>query len=224
MSWGRKQLVGSPARKAVLLLLCDYAHPETGSCKPDQKYLATHAEMSVRALQSHLAALQSIGKISVTERWSAGGGRLSNVYTILISADSAPMGGSMDAKTVGHGRKELRITKRPNGKGDILDAFEQAWRAYPKRSGGNSKPAAEKAFRARVESGVPAQYLIGATLDYAMFCDATGKWGTEFVMMASTFYGPGLRYDADWSLPGQAKAKAPEQVQDKEESYAGRFV
>ena len=36
---------------------------------------------------------------------------------------------------------------------------------------------------------------------YAAFCQATGKIGTEFVMMASTFFGPSQHYLEDWVLP-----------------------
>lgn len=68
--------------------------------------------------------------------------------------------------------------------------FEACWKAYPARSGGNSKKAAGKAWNARIRSGVSADDLARAVERYAAELRAKGKIGTEFVKQASTFFGP----------------------------------
>ncbi|MBN9093890.1 YdaU family protein [Pandoraea pnomenusa] len=68
--------------------------------------------------------------------------------------------------------------------------FEQAWRAYPKREGGNSKAAALKAWRARIRDGIEPQRLIAATQAYAAEMQSSSNVGTRFVKQAATFFGP----------------------------------
>jgi hypothetical protein len=67
------------------------------------------------------------------------------------------------------------------------DDFEQAWAIYPKRSGGNSKADACKAWKARVKTGATVQELLDGTRRYAEFVRATGKLNTEYVKQAATF-------------------------------------
>lgn len=74
------------------------------------------------------------------------------------------------------------------------DAFEAAWTQYPKRSGGNPKALAEKAWRARVKEGVSEQELTDATVRYAAKCRAEGREDTVYVMQGGTFYGPNERW------------------------------
>ncbi|EIB0364539.1 helix-turn-helix domain-containing protein, partial [Salmonella enterica] len=68
--------------------------------------------------------------------------------------------------------------------------FEQAWLAYPKRAGGNSKSAAYKAWKARLKEGVNAETMLEGVKRYAGWVSATGNSGTQFVKQATTFFGP----------------------------------
>ena len=52
-------------------------------------------------------------------------------------------------------------------KNSYPDGFEQAWAIYPKRSGGNSKADACKAWKARVKTGATVQELLDGTRRYA---------------------------------------------------------
>lgn len=79
--------------------------------------------------------------------------------------------------------------------------FEQAWSLYPKRAGGNSKADALKAWNARIAGGIESARMLDGVQRYAAFCKATGKIGTEYVKQAATFFGPGLHFDAEWTLP-----------------------
>ncbi|MDN7743061.1 helix-turn-helix domain-containing protein [Burkholderia multivorans] len=90
------------------------------------------------------------------------------------------------------------------------DAFDEAWSAYPKRAGGNSKRDALKAWNARIAAGERPDEMIAGTKRYAAFCAATGKVGTEFVKLAATFFGPSRHFAEDWALPTeQSPSVAP---------------
>ena len=104
--------------------------------------------------------------------------------------------------------------------------FEQAWQAYPKRSGGNSRVAAEKAWKARLAQGHKPDAMYDGTLRYALYCELSSRVGTEYVMMASTFYGPTLRFTEEWEVDmGNTNTKAPQEVVgDDESSYIGTVV
>lgn len=82
--------------------------------------------------------------------------------------------------------------RQSGGADEPSPEFMTAWSAYPKREGGNPRKAAWTAWKARIRAGeATAPELVEATRGYAKFCDAGNKTGTQFVLMASTFYGPG---------------------------------
>ena len=85
--------------------------------------------------------------------------------------------------------------------------FEAIWAAYPKRSGGNPKPAAHRAYCARIKEGAVApDAALAAVHRYARYCDATGKGGTEGVQQCATFFGPVKEgYKQDWTAPRAEK-------------------
>lgn len=78
--------------------------------------------------------------------------------------------------------------------------FPEAWKAYPKRSGGNPRALAQKAWDARVKEGVSGQEMLAATKHYAAHCQQEGKVGTAFVLQGGTFYGPSRRWE-DFTTP-----------------------
>jgi len=81
------------------------------------------------------------------------------------------------------------------------DAFERAWRNYPKRAGGNSKKEALKAWTARVRSGVDPAEMGAGVERYARYIRATGKEGTEYVKQGASFFGPGEHWKESWEVP-----------------------
>lgn len=93
--------------------------------------------------------------------------------------------------------------RREENKPSSVDDSEFAdfWSLYPKRAGGNSKPAALKAWAARVKSGVSPGDMISGVKRYAVFIRATEKENTEFVKMASSFLGPSEFFMEDWAIP-----------------------
>lgn len=86
--------------------------------------------------------------------------------------------------------------------------FERSWRKYPKRDGGNPKPRALKAWRARIKEGIAAADLESGVERYAAHVESKGKTGTEFVMQAATFFGP----DEHWAQSYEAVAPKKEKV------------
>jgi hypothetical protein len=81
--------------------------------------------------------------------------------------------------------------------------FEALWAVYPKRNGGNSKWKAQQCWRARIREGAPNEVAVmhAGVERYAAWCQATGKTGTELVMQATRFLGPGKEYEHRWDLP-----------------------
>lgn len=86
-------------------------------------------------------------------------------------------------------------------KKDFPPEFDLAWQHYPRRAGGNPKPRALKAWRARRRDGDSADLITEGVKRYAKFCRETGKINTEFIMQACTFFGPDKHYLATWATP-----------------------
>lgn len=97
-------------------------------------------------------------------------------------------------------------------------AFEEAWLAYPKRSGGNNKLSAFKAWGARIKQGVKPETMLAGVKRYAALMASEGKIGTSFVKQAATFFGPNNHFDEAWVVEAPTN-KAPTQ-QSRYEWYA----
>lgn len=97
------------------------------------------------------------------------------------------------------------LTRHGVGADEPSPEFMAAWSIYPKRMGGNPRKMAWKAWKARLRAGeATSQELVDATRGYAKFCDSEHKTGTQYVLMASTFYGSGEPW-REW-LPKAADA------------------
>ena len=81
------------------------------------------------------------------------------------------------------------------------EGFETMWALYPKRNGSNPKNKALEAWIARVNEGCVLDDILNGLHRYSRWCDATHKTGTEKVMQASRFFGPGLEFLNSWELP-----------------------
>lgn len=91
-----------------------------------------------------------------------------------------------------------------SSKENYSNEFEQAWQAYPKRAGGNSKAAAWKAWKARIKDGVTTVAMLDGVNRYAAYVRATGSAGTQYVKQAATFFGPDRHFDESWQAPAVA--------------------
>lgn len=89
-----------------------------------------------------------------------------------------------------------------SGKPDPLESdFAELWKTYPKRDGSNSKQKALAAYRKRRKEKIPHDAIRDGLTKYAAWCQATGKVGTETVMQASRFFGPGREWENEWTPP-----------------------
>ncbi|WP_444923470.1 helix-turn-helix domain-containing protein [Microbulbifer sp. DLAB2-AF] len=82
----------------------------------------------------------------------------------------------------------------------IESEFDQLWKSYPKRAGGNPRGEALKAYRKQRKQHQPEEIQSG--LDrYRSFCEQTGKIGTEYVMQAKRFFGRGKHWQEEFRPP-----------------------
>lgn len=95
-------------------------------------------------------------------------------------------------------------TENRSSKENYSNEFEQAWQAYPKRAGGNSKAAAWKAWKARIKDGVTTEAMLAGVNRYAGYVRATGSVGTQYVKQAATFFGPDRHFEESWQAPAVA--------------------
>jgi hypothetical protein len=84
--WARNARTGSVGRKAVLLVLAEYAD-EADSCYPSQATIAAATEQSVRTVRGQLADLEAAGLLRREHRARPDGGRTSDRYYLLRDPD-----------------------------------------------------------------------------------------------------------------------------------------
>lgn len=104
-----------------------------------------------------------------------------------------------ETKSIGASAKASAPAR--SAKQDYSPEFETAWQAYPKRAGGNSKPGAFKAWKARLKDGVKPEDMLAGVKRYAAYARATGSVGTQFVKQATTFFGPDRHFEEAWQAP-----------------------
>jgi len=79
--------------------------------------------------------------------------------------------------------------------------FERCWQAYPKRMGANPKTAAARAFQAAIKRGADPADILAGIERYKDYLEAVGSAQTQFVLRASTFFGPDQYWLEDWEPP-----------------------
>ncbi len=129
--------------------------------------------------------------------------------TQKINAENKYLGASAEADT-----------PKVKSSTDYSPAFEEAWQAYPKRSGGNNKLSAFKAWNARIKQGVKPETMMEGVKRYAAFMASEGKIGTSFVKQAATFFGPDKHFDEPWLVETQENKVPTRQDQSRYEWYA----
>lgn len=105
--------------------------------------------------------------------------------------------GMLPSNPVTHNPRERSISAHS---GQYTPEFEDAWKAYPKRKGGNPKPKAAKAWSARLREGHTPEELKAGVVRYSRWVKAEGKEHTEFVQQAATFFGPNKAFQDDWEI------------------------
>ena len=88
ITWAAGHKVGSPAGKAVLLMLANHAN-ERHQCWPSSSALAESTELTKRTVLTQLAHLESLGLITRTARDRDDGSRASDVITLMVGTRAA---------------------------------------------------------------------------------------------------------------------------------------
>jgi hypothetical protein len=208
MTWAVEQDL--PAlQKLVLLMLANRTNSDTGRCDPSHDKLANDCGMSKPSVKRAIAELAERGLIEV-HRQASNGVNLPNQYTLrvgssarVVGSDSThgvgsdrPEGGVTQTGGVGSDRATKQEVKTEKKLSLLSDSkFDEAWKLFPKREGGNSKQAALKAWTARVREGVDPDVLLSATKAYAVAMQKAGNLGTRYVRQASTFFGPDRHFE-----------------------------
>lgn len=98
------------------------------------------------------------------------------------------------------------VTQKDQGKKDTRkkevqpSRFAEIRAVYPKRRGGQGWPSAEKAYCKLVANGHTHEELLAKTEEYASYVRSDGKEGSDYVLMASSFFGPKRQgYEDEWT-------------------------
>ncbi len=209
------------AQRAILAVLVMHAGDD-GTCFPSIPTICRASGLSRRMTIRTLSELEAKAMISRESRpprptlytvhpmHGAGGARCTDGTVTVhdVHANSAPhaperlKNGSLnDSLSCDESPKTDRrdfppLAKLPhNGRGRVYPPeFEGAFGALPARHVPHPKAAAYSAWRARVREVEELFQLEAAADAYREDCERQGKAGTEFVMQAATFFGPGERW------------------------------
>lgn len=101
-----------------------------------------------------------------------------------------------------------RDTSKPS-KSEDDERLAELKSIYPKRAGSQPWKRAMKAAHGRIAAdGATWTDLTDGVRRYAEYCRQTDKIGTEYVMMAATFFGPDKHYEQPWDPPaGKAERR-----------------
>ena len=119
----------------------------------------------------------------------------------IFGSTPAPEGACLEKRRDEKRREEKKenIAQRAL---EMSPLFLQAWKLYPPRPN-NSKQGAWKAWCARLADGVSEQAMLDGVKGYVSYC-LRERTQPQFIMQASTFFGPSLRYADDYgmAIPG----------------------
>lgn len=225
MAWALEQeIVEDASARHVLLCLANYADYAGKAAFPSTATLVKHTRLSERTVRAKLDVLVAIGAIrkgkqAVVIAYIDRGDRRPVSYDLVMDSRgvaSAPREDERGANgnntgcnpcsngvqsTTSRGaavapNPSLTILEPSNNHScAINEKFEEAWRLYPKREGGNSKQSALKAWNARIREGIDSDVLVSATKAYAAAMQKAGNIDTRFVRQAATFFGPDRHFD-----------------------------
>ena len=102
-----------------------------------------------------------------------------------------------------------KVKRTPKQRKEYHPEFEECWKLYPKRNGTNSKYKAESAWINRVKEADDKTAEMALMLEgarrYRVWCEATNKMNTEYVMQAARFFGRSKEYENSWDVPRETK-------------------
>lgn len=141
--------------------------------------------------------------------------------TISPTDSSSPARGSNDTEGAADSGKVKKAKKADRAKkakavreAKKAEEFERRFNAikaaYPDRVGSHRWHDARKCLNARFrDDGASFEEVLAGVHRYVAFLTATDRLGTEYVMMAVTFFGTGKHYEEPWEIVRPKKKGAP---------------
>jgi uncharacterized protein YdaU (DUF1376 family) len=96
------------------------------------------------------------------------------------------------------------IATQSTGDEEFAQKFAEFKSLYPKRSGDQRWPTAEKHIRARLREGSTWNDILDGVKRYAQWVRAAGKEGSETVKQAATFVGTDRGFTEQFEIPSDA--------------------
>jgi predicted phage replisome organizer len=176
------------------------------------KMLATITRHTVGTLEKAIDVFKKLGLVEVLDtgeiflnniqnfigKSSSEGDRKREQRKQLKSKDNII--GQMSDKCPPELETETELEKDIKEKIYKKEMFDNCWSFYPKRQGSNSKENAYKQWKARLKQKHGEEEMLSGVKRYQIYCNKTGKTGSEYVMMASTFLGVGEHFTNEWSI------------------------
>lgn len=237
MAWAiEQQGVREASSRHVLLCLANYADNNGKAAFPSTAKLERDTGLSESTIRRKLDALEDAGLIEkgnqeIVKAYIERGDRRPVCYDLKMEkpgvivtpreergvtvTDTGCHGDANGVST--ESERGVTVTPKPsltinkpsvNQSRVIDEQFEEAWRLYPKREGGNSKKSALKAWTARIREGIDPSSLVSATRSYAVAMQKAGNVGTRYVRQAATFFGPDLHFE-EYLPQGDTQADLP---------------
>lgn len=165
LNWAKRVTVGGQTRKAVLLLLADYAD-DKGRAWPSQETVATILEMSERTVRSAIKELVEAGVLVRKPRWRPDGTRGTDILRFdmeMINRNELPVMPQQpanDDRTTGKSRQNNRqmVPRLPAGvSGDPLQEPQQK---NPKQNGSEANASGGVAAQSEMTTVLSALDLL----------------------------------------------------------------
>lgn len=215
MVWAWKRPVNDQMELLLLLALSDYANQDN-ECWPGYERLLEKTRIRSRAtLAKKLIGLEEAGLIERQKRPIKTGGSKTTVYRVNTEGEWPSSAypkvhevNSRESSSPVHpkvqqvnSRSTVNQLDRTSQLYIYSDSFTFWWSIYPNRQGekGNKK----KTFRQyqKIQSeGFTDQHLIDAAIRYTRYCTATGKVGTEFIKLTTTFLNDSDNITNQWTV------------------------
>lgn len=177
MNWAKRQKVGGPGPKSILMALADYAD-ERHSCIPGQALLADITEQSERTVRVHLAQMEQAGLFRRERRFrDEGRGRTSDRFFLAVDQPADSSGGNDQPADFARPTGNPRTTNR-----NAVAAHRTA--SDPKENRQSSKGAARRipddftttdAMREWAITKAPLVDLDDETENFVDYWRSTGK-------------------------------------------------
>jgi len=173
-----------------------------GEVLVSNRYASTAWQWSRERVRRFLKRLEGETTIETRRETTSGTIYLLTAYRVWQGAETAS---ETRVKTTSEANNNQVINKLSNTIGrSESESFAAWWALYPKRSGGNPRAAAVKAYACRLKEGITPEVLSDGIKRYAEFCRATDKIGTPYIQQASTWLSPTKRgWEETWECPDE---------------------